>query len=309
MEIGLDIGYGFTKVVTSNNQVRVFRSLVGVGSPDTMGISNRPLSTVSFNGDTYTVGDDAEKFKLPLINTRKRNNIESISYKVLAIAAIGEKVNTPLNIVTGLPLEFYTSDKTRVQKVFSDIYEKSNVTVIPQPAGTFFDILLDFNGSPQNTDIANKKIGIIDVGTYTTDLLLLEKSDPIRELSSTITIGIDTLLKNIIKDCLHVRRSLTHREIEKALQTGYITKHGQPHDITEVINKNKILIAKNIWSYVNSIWGAEDDIDMFVVSGGGGMIFKESFNQSNIVFPKNPFMSNVYGFYKLARRIYSGNQV
>ena len=303
MIVGLDVGYGVTKAVRSDGQVVVFRSIVGIGTPDVLGISKDRFRTILLNGDMYTVGEDAEKFRLPLINTRKRNSIESIAYKVLALAAI-QRGSDSLNIVTGLPIDFYSADKQKTQKVFGELFPECNITIIPQPAGTFFDLILDSNGKTTGVDYADKKIGIVDIGTFTTDMLLMDGTSPVREMSSTVTIGIDALVKNIIKECSHIRRNLTQTEVEKALKTGYITKYGEQVNIKDVIDKNKSLIAKNIWAYVNSIWGSEGDIDIFVATGGGALIFKDAFVESNIIYPQNPFISNAYGFFKLGRQMY-----
>ncbi len=308
MEIGLDVGYGMTKAISSDGQVKTFRSIVGIGTPDMLGIAHRNALAVQINNDRYTIGEDAEKYKLPLINVRKRNSIESIAYKALILAAIGD-IPEELNIVTGLPLDFYSTDKERISRVFTGLFPGSQITIIPQPAGSFFDMLLNSDGNIANDEYAKKKIGIIDIGTYTTDLLLLEKADPIKELSSTITIGIDTLIRNIVKDCAHIRRNLPQKDIENALKTGTLSKHGQQIDISDTVSRNRAAVARNIWSYVNSVWGAEDDIEELILTGGGATVFRDAFVQSNITSPSAPFMSNVYGFYKLARRIGHGSKV
>jgi len=85
MIIGLDIGYGLTKIVDSNGRVDTFKSLVGVGSPQTMNLpisEKKKIRTVHIEGNTYTIGEDVERYELPIISVGQRNSIESMAYKV-----------------------------------------------------------------------------------------------------------------------------------------------------------------------------------------------------------------------------------
>jgi|Deesub1362B_J571_1020462.scaffolds.fasta_scaffold00155_63 hypothetical protein len=75
--IGVDIGYGMTKAVRSDGRALMFRSVVGVGAPDMLGLEAGPAKVVSLHGGRYTVGEEAERFKLPLVSVRKRGFVDS----------------------------------------------------------------------------------------------------------------------------------------------------------------------------------------------------------------------------------------
>ncbi len=311
--IGIDIGYGMTKVVDSSGRIDKFKSIVGAGAPETLDLptsSKNTFRTTTIDGSVYTIGEDAERFRLPLLNVRKRNSIESIAYKALLKAALRDDIYNNVRIITGLPVNFI-NDSKRLKEVIKDVIQGAEITVIPQPAGTFFNLLLDPSGNIANEQYANMQIGIIDIGTYTTDILFLSKMDVIKELSGTLTIGIHTVMQKLSKVCSDKRRHLTLTELEDAISIGYITKYGEKIYIMDSLNSIKDSVAQDIWSFISSMWGAEEQIDLIVLSGGGAPLFQESMMQSNTAFTaniisvKDTFMANVYGFFKLGMRLYA----
>jgi plasmid segregation protein ParM len=302
VHVGIDVGYGTTKTVKSNSESSIFRSVVGYGTPDTMGTSSVNAVIVNVGKDQYTVGEEAERFKLPPVQTRTQNSIESIAYKALVLAALNGDRNAGLKIVTGLPVEYHMNDKEKLFEVFKDLFPNSEVKVVPQPVGTLYDLVFDTNGNIQNPNIVEKKVGVIDIGTLTTDLVLFDKMHLIRPLSSTIEVGIDRFINDIAKDYPGLR--LSQSEIEEALKTGQIKRHDKLINIRDNLIAKKSSIARNIWSFVSSLWGPDENIDYYVISGGGAVMFRDAFVQSNLIMPRNAVMSNAYGFYKLARRIW-----
>lgn len=311
--VGIDIGYGITKVIDSTGRVDRFKSIVGAGAPETLDLptaSKNTFRTTTIDDNIYTIGEDAERFRLPLLNVRKRNSIESIAYKALLKAALKDDVYNNLKIVTGLPVNFI-NDSGKLKEVIKDIVQGADVTVIPQPAGTFFNLLLDPAGNIADKKFADMHVGIIDIGTYTTDILFLSKMDIIKELSGTLTIGIHTVMQKLSKACSDKRRHLTLTEMEDAISTGYITKYGEKINIIDSLNSIKDLVAQDIWSYINSMWGSEEQIDLIVLSGNGAPLFQNSIIRSNttdtanIISVKDTFMANVYGFFKLGMRLYA----
>ena len=304
---GIDVGYGATKTIKSSGEVSIFRSIVGLGVPDTMGLSSTKAHTVEVNGGKYTVGEDVERYELTPIQVRKRNSIESLAYRALVLASFNGDKDRNMAIMTGLPVDYHAHDTEKLVKIYKEILPNARVKVAPQPAGTMFDLVLNSDGEPAS-DLAEKKVGIIDIGTFTTDLMLFNKMEPVMNSSSTVTIAIDHFVKEVAKAVAkqhpNVKRNIKQSDVEEALKTGCIKSNGQLIDISEILTNQKTATAMNIWSFIVSLWGAKDDIDCYVLSGGGAVMFRDAFTQSNIITPANPVMSNAYGFYKLARRVY-----
>lgn len=313
MIIGLDIGYGTTKLIDSNGRVCSFKSIVGVGEPQKInllgGEDKGYIRVVKVGGNTYTVGEDAEKYNLPIVDVKQRNSIESLAFKALVLAAIGDSVNSApdLKIITGLPVKFH-DDASILIKSINDVVS-AEVGVVPQPAGSFFDLFLDNKGNVAWHELNNSRVGIIDIGTYTTDILLVDSLNIVEALSGTVTVGLHRLTSSIINACKTegIRQSLTHVEAEKAFESGTVKKYGKEIDISSIVQVQKDNITKDIWSYVNSMWGKDERIDYIVLTGGGASVFCDSFPKfktAELTTTSNAFMANVYGFYKLGRRIY-----
>jgi len=310
MEMGIDIGYGVTKAVRADGEVRCFRSVVGIGTPDTFGVSNNNFNVVKIDGRMYTVGESAERQRLPIISVQSRNMIESVGYRALLLASLDGDYESSHSIVTGLPLSYFNADKLRVMSKFKETLPNCQTRVVPQPMGSFYDALFDDEGNVQNITFLDKRIAVLDIGTYTTDLLVADKGTPVAGVSASVEIGIDTLFKSIQKSLMHVRRNITNGEIEKALKTNTIIKDGEQMDISYILSENKAAVASNVWSWVNAkLGGTEEDIEIIVLTGGGGEILRNYFLQGNISMPKSPFLANARGFCKIARRLYGKAEV
>ncbi len=303
MELGVDIGYGVTKAVQSDGQVKHFRSIVGVGVPETFGISKSNFTVVEVEGNPYTVGEAAKQHRLPIIIVRSRNIIESIAYRALLMASVGD-VKGSHSVVTGLPLGYFNADKSRVMKRFKEILPGSEIKIVPQPIGSFYDLLFDDDGEIQHAEFMDKRVAVLDIGTYTTDLLVTDKGTPVAGVSGSIEIGIDTLFTEIRKNLLPMRRNIGSVEIDTALRTNTMKRRGEQMDISDILAEAKAAVAANIWSWTNARLGTEEDMEALVLTGGGGEILRNYFTQGNIITPKSPFLSNAIGFCKIARRLY-----
>ena len=315
--IGIDVGYDSTKVVTFNNNGSLnyfsYESIVGVGRPESInGELLQKVQTVNYNGQVYTVGFDAIKYKLPILTVKARNSIESIAYRVLiknALDMINKNQEVEFFVVTGLPVEFFEEDKKILQTIFKNADNRiKEVRVIPQPAGTFYNLILQDNGqAKQDQKYANSKVGIIDIGRYTTDIAVFDHLDYVSALSKTITIGVEYLIK-LIADRLdtRIRRGIKLEEIKKALinNNGYLKRFGQEISIKGAISDAILKIQNDLTSYIRSVWGIEDDIDHIIITGGGANIFEDMlftiFNISKKV--DNPIFSNAIGYLKVSNR-------
>lgn len=67
---------------------------------------------------------------------------------------------------------------------------------------------LDGEGRFRGDSRLEGKVGIVDIGTYTTDLLLVDRLTPVRELSATLTIGVDSLARRLAERCTDLRNPL-----------------------------------------------------------------------------------------------------
>ena len=184
-KIGIDVGYGYTKIANDEGQ-RIFPSKVGPAKDISFALreeTGNPWDVISFDGKSFFIGDKTRHSDMTF-TMRTRDWISSDMYRALLSAAVrlglnGGEATARTLIVSGLPVSYY-KDKVKaenmIKQVCSDLkIEEPHVSIIPQPFGTFCDVLFDDNGdvaeqhgSISINDIRVKRLGIVDIGYHTT---------------------------------------------------------------------------------------------------------------------------------------------
>src|SRR5688500_14780235 len=111
--IGLDIGFGFTKA-TNGRDTQIFKSVVGDAAEATFNEQLMPGKAtlgrhLQINGETFYVGDLAEQQSRGRGFTLDPTQFLAKYAKTLALSACAPLAdnNTPVRIVTGLPISFF----------------------------------------------------------------------------------------------------------------------------------------------------------------------------------------------------------
>jgi len=128
INMGLDVGYGFTKgaVGKTGNQFE-FRSLV---CPATMAATDSDRGHINYTDATgnFYIGENAIMYGKPIMASVDSSYIDSDQYRIQALYAMAlaaeknandDKVHTDItsiNLVMGLPVEWYRKDARRLQR-------------------------------------------------------------------------------------------------------------------------------------------------------------------------------------------------
>ena len=185
--IGLDIGFGFTKV-TNGREHKVFKSVVGDANELQFQDSlikatggNAPILHAEIEGSTYFVGELAERQSSVRSFTLDQNQLMSRYAKTLALTALANIVEdgNAIRVVTGLPINAYRRHKDEMAKILTGKHcvrltdamgEESEVNftvdrvrVIPQPFGSIFNQMLNDLGKVTDRRFLEQKIGVITV--------------------------------------------------------------------------------------------------------------------------------------------------
>jgi len=126
--IGMDLGFGFCKVV-SGEDTYIFPSIVGSGGDDILKVSgikspNIEKETVSVDGMRLLVGESAIKQALRTYSVRAKSWIDSLAYRALLchalrLAGVGSE-SREVTIVTGLPVSHYRSYRDRLTHLIKE---------------------------------------------------------------------------------------------------------------------------------------------------------------------------------------------
>ncbi len=286
--IGVDIGYGFVKVM---NGIRGFSfpSVVGLGhSKSILRAGKQDLQPVNsmrlgVEGSSYFVGRSA------LRNSRFAHRNLSLErnggkdFDILFFAALSlfcAKPSNSFKIVTGLPVDhMHMADELssrlkgsrRVSTFNNGVAQEVeilvvDVDIIPQPLGTYF---LQASGDGDQ-DSSRGPTGIVDIGFKTMDLAVIEDGDFVTHLGRSISLGLSTAYNDVEKQ-LMARYGLEKgsHSLDEAVTTGKIFVAGQERDITDIVNSAFKSLAANIVVEINSTWQT-NTLNTIYLTGGGG---------------------------------------
>ncbi len=247
-----------------------------------------------------------------------RSRVHDQTYKMLFIAALVEAFkaaeNERVKVITGLPVEFF-GDRAEVVKSFEGVYRVKtgrslkftveSVFVAPQPFGSLFRELLNEQGKIADGDIEKGRVGVIDVGTYTTDFVVSDGLRYVQRLSGSIRIGWSEVVSRVQQALGDMYRlELMLHEVDRALQAGEIRVRGETVSLEELIEPAIADIQTAIIARARDLWGAGADLDTILVSGGGGPHLYDAIHD---VYPharllKDAFWANAEGFYRFSQR-------
>lgn len=287
MILGIDVGYSHTKV-TGEKVEFGFKSTIEEGALD-IGSS----LVLEDNEKIYTVGEDAGIYATD-INKIETENFEICLYTAIA-KAMGRKSTEIIDLVTGLPAQYYQEQKDKLIKALEGKnvtvslngkpkrFTIRNVIVFPQSAGV---LLL-------NPELLVGDTCIVDIGGFTVDLSIFS-GKKLRKLY-TIEEGMNVVANKLVQ------------KIKSEYEVSYdILKADDLLDSKIIIKDNKQV---NIESLIDSVLAAHYKIIENRLKGiaeyntskrifvGGGSKRLESFIDTDVA--EDTVYTNSRAYYKI----------
>lgn len=282
--------------------------------------------------DSLGFGDRYKREVYHLLNEFALNVLASHSEAKL------NDLHDDLHVIAGLPTGDYT--KETIDEIKSVFLEKSSdgfkprthlctvddkeiltkvtdVTVLPQPIGTFYNEVLGENGEVKQGSLVSKRVAIVDIGGGT---LLLDELDNV-QLDTNYRIQLETGANTLYSDLrsslmqkfslntdLHkievmVRNALENATLDNA-RFIYRQSDNNKFDVTEIalsaIGHWTNTIVNNVFTTFQNL----NEVDALIVTGGSASIidrraFAGAFDDSTkVIFVDEPELANVRGFYK-----------
>lgn len=327
MIVGVDIGYGYTKATCDAHEV-VFPSVVGKAERIRYQVDLQSLSPengialITEQGDRF-VGD------LALLQSRvrwtllDRSRVQDPSVRLLFLSALSELVGpateeASFSVVTGLPVQWYGDrDKVIEQLSGRHIIRRVNgrqwvqrlnveqVLVVPQPFGSLFNVILDRDGVIVDEALARGRLGIIDIGTYTTDYVLVDALRYIEKGSGSISTAMSRayqLIGRAILDSFGLDLHL--HEVDRVVRQGYVTVFGEPREIGWLIEPALDAVAEEVLAQAGTLWGDGRELSAVLVTGGGAIALGERIRRryGHARLLDDAPLANVRGFERYGRR-------
>ncbi|WP_415327403.1 StbA family protein, partial [Clostridium perfringens] len=260
MILGIDVGYSHTKVI-GENILFSFKSTVEEGALD---IGNALV--VEYDGKTYTIGEENGLYATEI------NKIHSLNFQVCLFTAIakamGNKATENIQLVTGLPAQYYQAQKDdlikelkgkKVTITLNDNPKRFNITdviVFPQSAGV---LLLE----PQRL---TGDTCIIDIGGFTVDLSYFNNKK-LRKLH-TLELGMNVLANTLVQK-IKAKYGVSYDvlKVDDILNNGEIIVDGKSQQITELIDE---VLEQHTNLIMNRLKGIQEyNTSKHIFIGGG----------------------------------------
>lgn len=320
MIVGIDIGYGFTKATDGTRQA-IFASVAGDALQadfDNEVISAGRGHTLTVGGRACFYGAHAQKHsRNPLALFARERTEQKGLMEVLLCAALAELgAQDRVQVCTGLPVDWY-QDKAELEALLLGAHffevdgqarsvHVTQAAVVPQPFGSFFDQVLDADGAVLNASFARAKVGILDIGTYTTDYALSDGLEYVAKASGSKTAAMSTVWR-AVRDGIKAQWGIEYEmhQVDQIIRDGrLITVQGLPRSIDPLIRPAVDALADQVLAGARERWGTARDFARVLLTGGGAEYVKD---QVLAVYPHaqlvpQAHLGNLRGFCKYARR-------
>lgn len=312
--IGLDIGYGAVKAVSSDGRQVSFPSAAWKFEIVDSYMHQMPEHVRTSRG-VYAIGDDARKFGRGREMTPPESDhtwFMDDLFRALAVHALGKLGARQADLVLGLPMD----DCRKYKAQLTDTVQGWNsseaglslrvIDVIPQPMGTFFDVAYDPAADGFKPEF-EKHVAIIDIGSGTIDCMEVLEGTLSWVSKGQANKGIHTAYDEIYA---HLFEKLKLTELQKTalpeiVRAGEVTVRGKKVSLAKVIESAKTNLLTKARIEAAKYWGDMAQVDRIVFTGGGAEFLREQiaerFPAEQVTIPPVPAMANARGYLKFAQ--------
>lgn len=243
---------------------------------------------IGFRGRKYVVGDSVHYEGLTPMTIAHRSRINTEYYLTLFAACMSELFGSSGDIqaVASLPPKAY-DDRDQLRHVLAGNYEvvkytdmgprklslnldANNLMIIPEGLGAICSLALDEQG--RETDqafLGQTVVGVVDVGTYTTDLLQFDQLRLVKRGVDTIQTAMHQVHERLRDLAAGYGVDMPLYRADHNLRTGYFTCAGDRVPITEDREIWFEDLAANIAASIRTTWNGGHDVEYILLAGGG----------------------------------------
>lgn len=321
MQIAIDLGFGYTKAVSSDNRV-IFPSAVAPSDTNTIEGFNTIGHIIEFKkpGEikkkTLSFGERAIKEGRAVELSLDNQKFTKEASAVLALAAAGLiGAKDSVDLAVGLPINTYKNKQYRedVIKTLKSVNAYVSIDGGPERYITFSNVFCFAQGVGAVYAIdnipKNGLIGLIDIGFFTTDMVLFECNDGIitplptyfRSVNQGVSRALQLFLDNFTRQTGASITLINAMNVWKRKEVRY---NGQEINIEDMVRDAKNYAARAITSSIREIWTEHIGmIDQILMAGGGAIELGDAIKNMlpQVQQINDPQFANAVGFYKMAQ--------
>jgi plasmid segregation protein ParM len=305
--IAIDIGHGWTKVLTGTGTRMRFPSLIAAAPPtvDLGEWSQSPI--VSINDQPYVVGEAARPYATPLWSRSKATDADTLRLLWVAMAQVG--ATGSVQIATGLPLAWFGTQRQLFrQKLIGcsgtvqlpgaapQVITIESAKILPQAVAGAIATW------SHPVTVPDRSL-VIDIGYRTTDFLVVQRAprtpiDIALDGSGTIEQGMSAVAESVVaqlENQWHLPFPLGEVESVDTLSI-----RGTPVDLVPLREHARAILADRlVQELALRLKGQWDRMDTMVLLGGGSLALHEELAArlpSAVQVPVDPQWANVRGY-------------
>lgn len=305
--VGLDNGFGQVKAVTSDGRSTKFPSYYAKAAAS---LGLKPdHSMVQLPSGDYIVGENARLLARPVTARIDSSWIYEPGFTALAFHAFNKLQVKTGYLVTGLSVEYFNRMKGPLEKIVESWkefgYDFTLLSTEAQPSGTFWNEYLDDNGAFIKSP-AKSRVGIVDMGAGTLDLLEINKGEVTTNFSSS-PYGVASAYRDLL---LYVMEKHSEgykmADMAEAISSQLIKVDGKPIDLSKPIQNVKSRYAMYVHYEMRQLWSELNVLDLIVLTGGGAALVKEELLKrlkrpaDSVLIPEHSDLANARGYVKFA---------
>lgn len=258
------------------------------------------------------------------LSDRKYKEPEEFAKLLSGISLLFPKADKIIikNLVTGLPIKYYEKHKESFKKELINTFkiqikniknqfiskeiEIKKATIIPQGLASYYDFIMDIEGSV-TTNIEGG-LGIIDIGGLTIDCVAFNDGELIKGSPISFNDGVRTRIFKKIQDGLDI--DISQDLIKKQILAGkdFIKVRNQTYEFKDIKNYAINKLSKDIALQIKNRWESFLMIDKILITGGATILLFESIDKYLKNFPcekidNEPQFSNCRGYVKLGKAL------
>ncbi|MEZ4671453.1 MAG: ParM/StbA family protein [Anaerolineae bacterium] len=285
--ISIDLGNGFTKVRAGKRRFS-FPSVIAVEDDTTAGFEAVGLASnhdfvIGYHDKRWAIGETVLTHGLMPVMIAHRSRITTEYYQILFAAALASAFteNVVVSPVVSLPPAAYW-DKDKQKEMIAGEYTVTRagieyhyrvpyeyIRVVPEGFGTAALFCLDPRGQVTDSDLFEREVGIVDVGTYTTDFVQLSNMKVVKRGTDSIPHALSNIHKLVRTYAASQGVDIDVHEADEVLRKGCFLLSGRREALTEHIQQWSVELAQVIAARIRTLWGGGDAVELILVTGGG----------------------------------------
>lgn len=325
--VGIDSGFSYMKAVTSTKKI-LFPNIIAdgddrafartVGSSDNL-LDNLDIRITSTSEPRhFFIGNLAlHEGDRPIYiwDTDRVNTIHAKASLLTALALLADSDGHPFRVCTGLPVQDYVTELRRAYEQslvgehavtfcsgplegITKKFKIKGIKVTAQGLGIFFNEIISNMCTVTNSPLTGGRVGVIDIGFRTTNILLLDNMLPQRNLSEGLEAGMSYAFEFVRGYLTKQGLPLELAKMEVEFWKDSLTFGNKQIDIKHAREKALQRLAGEIAQEIKRLWRRIPDLKAILVGGGGAPAVFTYLDIPNKQMVAEPQMANAKGFFK-----------